>query len=427
MEDSIYDLAIVGAGIAGLSAARRAIDLGLRVVVLEATDQIGGRIRTITGPDGLSWDAGAHWLLQPAINPLVSEAERLGVRVLRQWRAHDRYWLDGRWLTDVESDAVWLDIDEAESLARELSVDGEDATFAELINPESGALGMVETILTHQYGESPTQISAIDRSRHGVFEGDWPVTDGFGHLVHELYSGVPVRLSAPVSVIDWGSDPIRIEAAGGLLEARRVLVTVSTGVLRSGQLYLVPDLPIEKLTAIAQLPMAAQDKVAFRIDPATVECETDSIHYTRSENRTVVFNVFPGGQPLVVGYASGDLCRALEDQGVDELIDAVIDQFEIVFGEEAADTISEPEVATWGIHPHVLGAWAYPLPGALTARANLAAPVDNRLFFAGEATSQTAAGTVHGAWRSGRDAANLIAESLGLKVESPLGGDNRPI
>ena len=214
MEDSIYDLAIVGAGIAGLSAARRAIDLGLRVVVLEATDQIGGRIRTITGPDGLSWDAGAHWLLQPAINPLVSEAERLGVRVLRQWRAHDRYWLDGRWLTDVESDAVWLDIDDAESLARELSADGEDATFAELINPESGALGMVETILTHQYGESPTQISAIDRSRHGVFEGDWPVTDGFGHLVHELYSGVPVRLGAPVSVIDWGSDPIRIEAAG---------------------------------------------------------------------------------------------------------------------------------------------------------------------------------------------------------------------
>ena len=349
------------------------------------------------------------------------------MRFLRQWRAHDRYWMDGRWLTDIESDAVWLNIDDAESLARELSADGEDATFAELVDPESGQQGMVETILTHQYGESPTQISAIDRSRHGVFEGDWPVTEGFGHLVHQLYGGIPVRLDAPVSVIDWGGDPIRIEAAGSLIEARRVLVTVSTGVLRSGQVFLVPDLPIEKLTAIAQLPMAAQDKVAFRIDPESVECQADSIQYTRSENRTVVFNVFPGGQPLVVGYVSGDLCRALEDQGKDELIDAVIDQFEIVFGEQAAETISEPEAATWGMHPYVLGAWAYPLPGALTARANLASSVDNRLFFAGEATSQTAAGTVHGAWQSGRDAAVQIAESLGRKVESPPGSDNHPI
>jgi phytoene dehydrogenase-like protein len=185
VERHVYDLAIVGAGIAGLAAARRAIDLGLSVVVLEATDQIGGRIRTVSRPDGSIWDAGAHWLLQPAVNPLVREAERLGVRFRRQWRAHDGYWLDGQWLSELESDAVWLDIDDAEDLARELSAADEDVAFAELIDPESGALAMIETILTQQYGEHPGRISAIDRSRYGVLEGDWPVSGGFGRFVEQ--------------------------------------------------------------------------------------------------------------------------------------------------------------------------------------------------------------------------------------------------
>ena len=77
--------------------------------------------------------------------------------------------------------------------------------------------------------------------------------------------------------------------------------------------------------------------------------------------------------------------------------------------------------------PYVRGAWAVPVPGALTARADLKAPVDQRLFFAGEATSQSAAGTAHGAYQSGVDAADGIAESLGISVEQPFGVDNRPI
>jgi monoamine oxidase len=427
VERHVYDLAIVGAGIAGLAAARRAIDLGLSVVVLEATDQIGGRIRTVSRPDGSIWDAGAHWLLQPAVNPLVREAERLGVRFRRQWRAHDGYWLDGQWLSELESDAVWLDIDDAEDLARELSAADEDVAFAELIDPESGALAMIETILTQQYGEHPGRISAIDRSRYGVFEGDWPVIGGFGRFVEQLFADVPVRPGSPVSVIDWGDEPVRLDVFGDLVEARKVLVTVSTGVLLSGQVLFVPELPADKVAAISSLPMAAQDKVAFRIDPTLLDCTADSIQYTRAGDSIVIFNVLPGGQPLVVAYISGYLCRDPERQGKDALIGAVIEQFEEVYGPEVAATVSDPEAAIWGTHPYVGGAWAYPEPGALTARAVLTEPVDGRLWFAGDATSQNAAGTVHGAYESGLDAAELIAESLGLKVETPLGGDNRPI
>jgi monoamine oxidase len=260
-----------------------------------------------------------------------------------------------------------------------------------------------------------------------VFEGDWPVVGGFGKFVIQLFADVPVRLGSPVSVIDWSADPIRLDISGELIEARRVLVTVSTGVLQSGRPHFAPDLPADKSTAIAHLPMAAQDKVAFRIDPAALESENDSIQYTRAGDSIIVFNILPGGQPLVVGYVSGDLCRDLEQQGEDALMSAVIAQFEAVYGPDAAATIADPDAANWGTHPYVGGAWAYPEPGALTARSDVAEPVDDRLWFAGEATSQAAAGTVHGAYQSGLDGAELIAESLGLKVETPLGGDNRPV
>ena len=147
MAERIFDLAIVGAGIAGLAAARQAIRHGLDVVVFEATDRIGGRLQTIVRDDGSVWDAGAHWLLQPAINPLVREAERLGVPFRRQWRAHDRYWLDGRWLTDTEADEVWHRIDEAEDLARDLPEAGQDAAFGELLDAETDVLPIVETVM----------------------------------------------------------------------------------------------------------------------------------------------------------------------------------------------------------------------------------------------------------------------------------------
>jgi monoamine oxidase len=427
MAERIVDLAIVGAGIAGLAAARQAIRHGLDVVVLEATDRIGGRIQTITCDDGLVWDAGAHWLLQPAINPLVREAERLGVAFRRQWRAHDRYWLDGKWLTDSEADGVWHLVDEAEDLARDVSAAGQDAAFGELLDAETAVLPMVETVLTNQYGDDPELISAVDRSRYGVFEGDWPVTDGFGRFVAELFADSAVQLNSPVSLIDWGKDPVRLDVGEVAIEARRVLVTASIGVLQSGQLQFAPALPDATRDAIARMEMASQNKVAFRIDPGTLSAEPDSLAYTRLDRCSVVFHLLPGGQPLVVGYLSGDLSRSLEADSRDALVETVLGQFEAVFGAEVAGSAQDAEATTWGRHPHVLGAWAYPIPGAVEARADLNAPVDGRLFFAGEATSRSAAGTVHGAYQSGIEAADQVAESLGLTVEKPFGVDNRPI
>jgi monoamine oxidase len=242
-----------------------------------------------------------------------------------------------------------------------------------------------------------------------------------------VFADIEVRLKSPVFGIDWGSDPVRLDVSGELIEAKRVLITASIGVLQSGQIQISPALPDATRDAIASMEMASQNKVAFRVDAATVSVEPDSLAYTRLDDRSVVFHLQPGGQPLVVGYVSGDLSRSLEAESRDALIEAVLGQFEAVYGGEVPGTVRDAQATTWGRHPYVLGAWAYPVPGAVDARAELNDSVDDRLFLAGEATSRTAAGTVHGAYQSGIDAADRIAESLGLTVEKPFGVDNRRI
>jgi monoamine oxidase len=286
---------------------------------------------------------------------------------------------------------------------------------------------MTEMLLVNQHGDELDRVSAIDRSRSAIFEGDWPVRDGFGQFIEHLFGDLEVRLNAPVSVIDWGSDPLRIDLGTDLIEARRVLVTASTGALQTGRIHFAPDLPETTSAAIANLPMASQNRVAFGLNPTLLDLEPDTMHYTRLNNQSVLFHALPASQPLMIGIVSGELSRTLEREGADALANLVEAQFESVFGSEAAETIATPQATTWGTEPYFGGAWANPLPGALTARADLKEPVDDRLFFAGEATSQSAAGTAHGALQSGIDAADRIALSLGRDVEQPFGVDNRSI
>lgn len=426
MSQRVYDLAIVGAGIAGLAASRRSAMHGLEHIVLEATGRIGGRIRTVVRSDGLQWDAGAHWFRQPAINPLIPEADRLRVGYMRPWRAQDGFWLDGQWLDERTVDEIWQEIDEADELARELPSVADDAGLVELLNPESNLSGMVETLVTHQYGLSPSCISVIDRARFGPFEGDWPVQGGFGTLVDRLFSDLDVRLNAPVAVVDWGSDPVRIDLGGELILARRVLVTVSTGVLQAGQIHFAPDLPEPTSAAIAALPMAMQSKVAFGIDPDELHVDPDTLYFTRRDDRSVVFHALPNSNPLMIGIVSGDLSGTFERDGEHALVALVLEQFADVFGRGAARSVIDPQATAWNIASTVYGAWAVPLPGATAVRTDLQTPVDGRLYFAGEATSEHAGGTAHGAYQRGIEAADRIAESLGGSVDSAIGLDNLP-
>jgi monoamine oxidase len=410
------DVAIVGAGIAGLAAARRAEELGLSYVVLEAKDRIGGRIHTATRADGRSWDTGAHWLRQPPINKLIAEADRLEVAYDRQWRPLSSAWQDGEWLSEFEADEVLHQIDAAEDLAGDLIETGEDASFHELLDPAYAHLPLAEAVLALTHAASPRQASAVDHKRYGPFDGDWAVSAGFGTLVSRLFGDVDVQFGAPVRVIDWGSSPIRVDFGHSLIEADRVLATVSTGAMAGGNIHFAPDLPDETRAAIESLPMGAQAKVSYVIDPASVDLEEGSVLHTAGDDLPVTF-YRPAESDLVIAVLSGPGAADLERTGADALIEAAFDRYGAVFGSAALATVHDTEVAAWLTDPYTAGAASTAVPGAAGSRDTLRAGVERRLCFAGEATSSASFGTAHGAYASGVNAMEDIAESLGHKVE----------
>ena len=417
------ELAIIGAGVAGLAAAARAAELGIAFVLLEATDRIGGRVHTVRRADGTLWDRGASRLRQPAINPLVGEAEQRSLLTRRPWQLTGGVAIDGEWLPELDVDDVWHQIDEIEELARALAAGGDDVPVLDLLDPDFSEPGIVEAVLTHAYGSEPDSISAIDVSRFGPFEGAWPVEFGLGRLVEETYGSIPVELESPVAVVDWGADPVRVDLGSGLVEADRVLVTVSTGVLAGEVIQFAPDLPADVTAAIEGLSMGSTNRVVFALD-AIGDLPTDSILYSISGSESVCFETPPDGSHIVIATVAGQLSRELELAGGDAMIDLVAEHAGRILGTAARQGFGQAETTTWGLDLYVLGANSCAQPGAVHARSILATGVGDRLFFAGEAVSKRSFGTVHGALRSGIDAVNRIAFVSGHLTEKLSDSDN---
>src|SRR3954451_5176492 len=217
MADRVTSLVVVGAGAAGLAAAERALSLGLDVVLVEASDRIGGRVQTVNHESGQHWDLGAHWLHQAPVNPLVPIADEQGAISVRSWPPVSGIWIGGTWLSDFERTEIANVIDESEELARDLAETGEDAAFAELIDPAFTLRSPVDDLLLHRFGVGPQMVSAVDVSRFGRQDGSWPVGAGLGNVLAARFAGVPVTRNAPVHVVDWSGDQIRIDLGGDLI------------------------------------------------------------------------------------------------------------------------------------------------------------------------------------------------------------------
>lgn len=416
MSYSLVDVAIVGAGIAGLAAARRAAELGLSCLVLEAKDRIGGRVHTATRGDGRVWDMGAHWLRQPPVNRLIAEADRIGATYDRQWRPIGRAWQDGEWLTEALADDVLHQIDEAEGLAIDLTHVEGDSAFVEMLDPEYARRPLAEAVIAFQHAASPRDISAVDLGHYSPFEGDWAVTHGFSTLLHRLFRDVAVELNSPVRVIDWGSDPIRVDFGLGLVEANRVLVTASMGVLGDGRIQFAPDLPDMVLAAVTSIRMGSQNKVSFVVESLELDQEPGSLLHTMGDGLPITF-YRPTETDLVVAILSGPVAAELEQDDDDGLESAALHRFGEVFGSSIMAKASGAEATSWGFDPYTAGAASVALPGLASSREVLRAGLDGRILFAGEATSFASFGTAHGAFASGIDVIEDIAESLGLAVQ----------
>lgn len=416
MDSMPVDIAIVGAGMAGIAAARRAQELGLTYVVLEAADRIGGRVHTVDLENGEWWDTGCHELIQPPVNRLIAEADRLGIRYEKTWNPEIPVWLDGVQLDNRETDKARHEIDELDGLLHELAELNDDAPLFDLLDHESDFVSTVTGLLTLQTGADPSNTSALDRFARGSFEGEWPVYGGFGSLVTALASDIQVQVNSTVHVIDLGGDLVRLDLGERVIEAATALVTVSTGVLANDDLVFAPELPELHRRAIESLPMSRVIRALVTVSGSVPGGPGSPSIHLHSDAAQVQIVSRPTGQNLICASVI-----PLQDK-VDQL-EALIESAVLEAHGESLGQILGIEIVDWSLEPHMLGGWAVAVAGNFDARTALAESLEERVWFAGEATSIRSHATAHGAWQSGIDATDRIAFALGRLTSVPLGSD----
>ncbi len=418
-----FDVVVVGAGAAGIAAARRLVAARLNVMVVEARDRLGGRAVTIHPQPGLALDLGCEWLHSADRNPWTGIARQSGFTLdekLPDWGSRVA-WRQGK-----EADADWQKTRE-EFYARldRAAVEPVDRAAVELLEPGNKWNPLLRAISTWANGAELDQVSVRDYGRYGPSDFNWRVLQGYGAVIARYGEGLPVSLNTNVTRIDHGGHLVRVETGRGDLLARAVIVTLPTNVLASGAVGFIPALP-GKLSAAAGLPMHVVNKYFLRLDGDFDAVAPDSnLVGDTGASRTGAYQIRPHGWPVILGYYGGDFAAELEDQGLDATADFAIGELASLFGNSIRKNLSSLAGSAWGGDAFARGAYSMALPGHADDRAVLSSPVEGRLFFAGEACSASDFGTAHAAYRSGEEAAAQIIAALRAS-RSPAGSRAGP-
>lgn len=409
------DVLVIGAGCAGIAAARELAMRGRSCVVLEGGRRPGGRAFTESASLGLPFDHGASWLHQADDNPLTPLARGLGLHLVDHDALRDRrLFTRGRFATPAEraaftaaEDAFWTAIDAA---ARDGAPDRPAGQAAPRGGPWDATIAHWEgaqicAAELHRMSLHDLAATALDRPNLILHEG-------IGGLVARLAEGLPIRCEARVDRLHWGSHGVAAQGAFGSVAARSAIITVSTGVLAEGGIAFDPPLPAATQQAIHDLPMGLLTKVAFRTDdPAAPDLPPFASVRRAVEapgDRPMSFLSRLFHDPLLIGFCGG--ARAWEMLHDAPALEAEArDEVAAMFGARAAAALGHATVTRWGEDPLFRGAYTHAVPGAQGARRVLGTPLaDGRLCFAGEACHPRFAATVAGAWLSGTEAAHAV-------------------
>jgi monoamine oxidase len=407
------DVIIIGAGVAGISAARQLKSAGVRAIIFEARDRIGGRVLTDTQTLGRTFDRGPYWLHNKATNPLVPLARNGGIDLVESSYENSNIFHQGAPSTNPS----WKDATEA-AVAWEMrqllpfARSKDRALGATLPNP-SPSQRHVANIFAVEMGEDPNLVSLQGYYNLEAGEDLIPV-NGMGPLVLGLAGGLAVRLNCPVSTLRWNAaHGVTAIGSFGQLTARKVIITVPTGVLARGAIRFDPALPSAKQTALANLPMGALEKVAMVL-PAPVpdlpEYALSNSHIQQGQYHALLS---APDKAMITALIPGPVSRALHSEGPAALEAFALDVLKNVIGTRAR--VQALSSTNWQGDPLALGSYPHQTVGHANARKIYSQPVEDRLFFAGDGGDDPLAVTVGGAWRQGQKVAQSVARQLGAK------------
>ncbi|WFU72778.1 MULTISPECIES: NAD(P)/FAD-dependent oxidoreductase [unclassified Bradyrhizobium] len=407
---SSVDVAIIGAGAAGLGAAHALDGSGLSVIVLEARGRLGGRAWTVQASPEVIFDVGCGWLHSADKNSFVAIAKSLNFEVntdLPPWR--DRAF--GEVFPERERDEFARTIDEFYERVSEAAEAGEDAPAERYLEPGNRWNPMINAVSTYVNGSELDRVSILDMDAYEDTYFNWRVRAGYGALIAAYGASCPVALNCNVSLIDHSGKRIRIETSSGTLTADRVIVTVPTNLIANEAIRFSPPLPA-KVDAACGLPLGVDDKVVLALQDAEAFPKEGNLRGATMRTAMGTYHIRPFGQPCIDGFFGGSFARELEDAGEGAFAAQSIDEIADYLGNDIRRKLKPLAESRWGHDRLARGAYSHALPGHAGDRAVLAAPVDGRLFFAGEATSPHFFSTAHGARDSGERAAKEVLAAL---------------
>ncbi len=420
---------IVGAGMAGIAAARTLTDAGYEVIVLEGRDRIGGRLWTSRMWENVPMDLGASWIHGEDGNPLTDLADEIDApRAATDSNNFPLYDFDG----SLVADRIWGQIEgynsqfedaleEAAELDQDISVQRVLDEYFDIstLSPKEQRYfkAAVSFFFEQDLAADTSKLSAHHFDEGSGFGGDEVIfLEGYDALVHYLAEGQNVRLNEVVTDIEHDETGVTVRTNSGTFEANRVLVTLPIGVLKAGKVAFDPPLPEKKQAAIDVLGLAVLNKLYLQFDEPFWQRSPDWITYIPEEKGIFMawYNFYRATkQPILAGFNVGDFARELEALSDEQIVAQAMDVLRVMYGADTPDPLNV-QITRWANDPFALCSYSAPAVGMTDkTRADLAAPIDNRVFFAGEATHSDYPATVHGAYLSGLREAKRIQESVG--------------
>jgi len=414
--------------VAGLAAAGELSSAGTRVLLLEARNRLGGRIHTIQDPHtGIAIELGAEFVHGRA-------PEIFGVVSANGLRADE---IEGdAWCLSGGTPRLCDFFGEVEALLSRMDAGRPDQSFASYLSSQQASEEAKRWATGYIEGFHAANVDEV--SIHSIIKGDradeeidgerqFRIAGGYGVLVEALYNRVDqersdVRLNTEVKVVHWRDGEVTAYVnEGEAIRARCALITVPLGVLQAGAITFVPPLT-SKQESLSRLGMGGVKRVTLVLrerlwETSSSELRRMSFLFSQHETFPTWWTLWPNPAPVITAWVpprSAQWCAGLPEESIRrEAVQALAGMLRLDAAKVDAAVVA-CYTYDWVSDPFSLGAYSWVKVGGGDAEKQLAEPVANTIFFAGEATNYDGHnGTVHGAIATGSRAAREILRALG--------------
>jgi monoamine oxidase len=430
-----YDVIIIGAGISGLSAAVELNKNKQQILVLEARDRIGGRIWSIN-PWGCTLDLGASWIHGVKHNPLSQLVHQHAIKTIPTSYRSDEYERklndmvlydsSGQKISDDEIQATiplvtrFFHAIHSEHDSNTLSLRDKLEQFIKLEKIAGKRLKIFNYFIVsscvYEYAADLDKISSNPQQscENSLVSGQQVIfPGGYIQLIGLLARNLPIVLNQEVHTIDYRHDSVIVYTQNSMYHARKLIITVPISLLKWKKISFKPPLPPEKIKALAKVKMGTFDKIYLYFDHVFWDEKKEWIGFLQSDpEQYPVFDIMNyykfTQQPILLFFTAGKQAKRFDYHSDERIISDIMQELRMMYGQHIPNPSSH-FITRWYSDPYALGSYSYL---AAKSPANyyeqLAAPIGNTLFFAGEASSETDPATVHGAYSTGIRAAKEV-------------------